>query len=98
LQLFLQKDLNEYKVKAGDKMGIMDGSKGHIPDLIVILNYLFESVFIEYDYYNKYHLSILLSEHYCHLRNNPTIAFALISSLMNKKKDKLNIEKLIMIY
>ena len=98
LQLFLQKDLNEYKVKAGDKMGIMDGSKGHIPDLIVILNYLYESIFIEYDYYNKYHLSILLSEHFCHLRNNPTIAFSLISSLMNKKKDKLNIEKLIMLY
>jgi len=98
LQLFLQKDLNEYKVKAGDKMGILDGSKGHIPDLIVILNYLFESIFIEYDYYNKYHLSVLLSEHFCHLRNNPTIAFALISSLMNKRKDKLNIEQLIMLY
>jgi len=98
LQLFLQKDLNEYKVKAGDKMGILDGSKGHIPDLIVIMNYLFESIFIEYDYYNKYHLSVLLSEHFCHLRNNPTIAFALISTLMTKRKDKLNIEQLIMLY
>ena len=98
LQLFLQKDLNEYKVKAGDKMGILDGSKGHIPDLIVILNYLFESIFIEYDYYNKYYLSVLLSEHFCHLRNNPTIAFALISTLMSKRKDKLNIEQLIMLY
>ena len=98
LQLFLQKDLNEYKVKAGDKMGILDGSKGHIPDLIVILNYLFESIFIEYDYYNKYHLLVLLSEHFCHLRNNPTMAFALISSLMTKRKDKLNIEQLIILY
>ena len=98
LQIFLQKDLNEYKVKAGDKKGILDDSKGHIPDLLVILNYLYESIFIEYDYYNKYHLSILLSEHFCHLRNNPTIAFSLISSLMLKRKEKLNIEQLIVLY
>ena len=98
LNIFLQKELNEYKVKPGDKMGILDDTKGHIPDIMAILNYLYESIFIEYDYYNKYHLSIILAEHYCHLKKNPTMAFSLVSTLLLKKKEKLNLEELITLY
>ena len=86
LQFFIQKELNQYKVKPGDKIGILDDTKGHISDLLAILNYLYESIFIEYEYYNKYNLSIILVEHYCHLRNNPIMAFSLISTLILKKK------------
>ena len=98
LQLFLQKELTQTKVKPGDKSGILDDSKGHIPDLLVILNYLYESIFIDYDYYNKYYLSILLAEHFCHLKNNPTMAFSLINTLILKKKEKLRMEQLIVLY
>ena len=35
--------------------------------LLIILNYLFESSFLEYDYYNKYEMAILLSEHFCYI-------------------------------
>ena len=98
LQIFLQKDSNEYKVKPGDKGGILDDSKNHIKDLLYILNYLYESIFVEYDYYNKYYLSILLSEHFCHLRNNPTMAFSIITTLIMKKKEKLKVEQLIVLY
>ena len=98
LQLFLQKELNEYKVKQGDKNSILDDSKGQIYDILVILNYLYESIFIEYDYYNKYSLSILLAEHYCHLRNNPVMSFSLVHTLLLKRKDKLRIEELVTLH
>ena len=98
LQFFIQKELNQYKVKPGDKIGILDDTKGHISDLLAILNYLYESIFIEYEYYNKYSLTIILAEHYCHLKNNPIMAFSLISTLILKKKDKLNIEQSIVLY
>ena len=98
LKFYLQKELNEYKVKPGDKNAILDESKGHISDLLVILNYLYESIFIEYDYYNKFTLSILLAEHYCHLKNNPTMAFALITTLLMRKKGKFNLEQLVILY
>ena len=98
LKFFMQKELNEYKVNHGDKTAILDESKGHISDLIVILNYLYEAIFIEYDYYNKFNLSILLAEHFCHLKNNPTMAFSLITTLLLSKKGKLKLEQLIILY
>ena len=98
LNIFLQKELNEYKVKPGDKIALFDESKGHIPDILIILNYLYESVFIEYDYSNKYHLSIILAEHYCHLKKNPTMAFSIVNTLLLKRRKKLNLEELITLY
>ena len=63
----------------------------------MVLNYLYESPFIEYDYYNNYELTILLAEHYCHLVNNPTMAFSFIISLLIRQKNKLkNIQKIIL--
>ena len=64
--------------------------KNYIKDLLNILNYLFECVFIEFDYYNNYELAILLAEHFCHLKNNPTMAFSLINTLTIKQKNKLS--------
>ena len=55
--------------------------KDYLYELINILNYLFECCFVEYDFYNNYDSSVLLAEHFCHLRNNPTISFSIITTL-----------------
>ena len=69
--------------------------KFHLVKLLNILNYLFECSFVELDYCNNYDLSILLSEHFCHLRNNPIMAFSLINTLIINQKNKLSkIEKI----
>ena len=72
--------------------------KNFISDLVVILNYLFECAFIEYDYYNNYELAILLSEHFCHLKNNPTMAFSVINTLLIKNKNKFSMFEMIVFY
>ena len=50
-------------------------------NLLMILNYLYEISFLEFGYYNKYEMTILLSKHFCHIRDNPIMAFSLINSL-----------------
>ena len=70
----------------------------YIDDLIFYLTYLFESIFIEYDYYNSYELSILLSEHFCHLKNNPTMAFSIINTFILKHKNKISDFEMITLY
>ena len=64
----------------------------------MVLNYLYESPFIEYDYYNNYNLTILLAEHYCHLVNNPSMAFSFIISLLIRQKNKLKKLQKIILY
>ena len=63
--------------------------KSYIGELLIILNHLFECAFIGYDYYANCELTILLAEHFCHLRNNPTISFSLVSSLIINQKSKI---------
>ena len=74
------------------------GEKNHISNLIFVLNYLYESSFIEFDYYNSYNLTILLAEHYYNLANNPTMAFSLIISLLIRHKNKLKKLQKIILY
>jgi hypothetical protein len=64
--------------------------KSYIEELLIILNHLFECAFIGYDFYSNIELTILLAEHFCHLRNNPTISFSLISSLIINQKNKIS--------
>ena len=64
--------------------------KNYIEELLIILNHLFECAFIGYDFYSNIELTILLAEHFCHLRNNPTISFSLISSLIINQKNKIS--------
>ena len=47
--------------------------KNYLHELLDIINYLFECAFVEYDFYQDYDISILLAEHFCHLRTNPTL-------------------------
>ena len=72
--------------------------KNFITKLLNILNYLFESAFIEYEYYDKYELVILLSEHFCHLKKNSTMAFSIINTFFQKQKDNINEYDKIVLY
>ena len=54
------------------------------------MNYLYESSFLEYDYFNKFELTILLAEHFCHLKNNPIMAFSFVNSLITNKRNTLS--------
>jgi hypothetical protein len=72
--------------------------KNNLYELINILNYLFECCFVEYDFYNNYDLSILLAEHFCHLRNNPLMSFSIITTLMLKNKNQFSKFEMVVIY
>ena len=72
--------------------------ENYLSNLLIILDYLFESAFIEKDFYNSYDLSILLSEHFCHLKNNPTMAFSIITTLFLKKKNKISKFQMVVLY
>ena len=92
LNAFIKKDNNFDKKEKELKM------KSFSSNLLSILNYLFESAFIEYDYYNIYEFTILLAEHYCHMRDNPVMAFSFIISLMIKQRNKLSIFQMTFLY
>ena len=70
----------------------------YITNLLIVMDYLYESVFIEYDYYNNFNLTILLAEHYCYLKNNPTMSFSFIQTLILKQNKKLNNSQLVTVY
>ena len=87
------------KIENNDKLNDEERKKkNYIFKLLIILNYLFEFVFIDYDFYNIYDLTILLSEHFCHLKNNPIMAFSIISTFILKKKNRLTIFQKIELY
>ena len=85
IQIFLKYDGNE-------------DLKDYNLKLLVILNYLFESCFIDYDFYKSYDLIILLAEHFCLLKKNPIIAFCLISNYITREINNLNILQTIFLY
>ena len=70
----------------------------YISKLLILLSYLFESSFVELDFYNDYDMAILLSEHFCHCRNNPNFAFSIISTFMLKNMSKLSKYSMINLY
>ena len=55
--------------------------------LIMILNFLFESIFINYEYYKNFDSSILLAEHFCHNKDNPIMAFSIVNTFFIKQKN-----------
>ena len=72
--------------------------KNQVSELLIILNYLFETTFLYYNFYDNFELSILLSEHYCHLQNNPILAFSIISTYLLKNKNKFSKFENIILY
>ena len=67
-------------------------------NVLIILNYLYESAFLEYDYYNRYNMVILLAEHFCHLKDNPIMAFSFINSLIINHRNKLSKFQIVELY
>ena len=88
---------NFIKIKDNNRINTIRVKK-YLPELLIILNYLFELSFIDFDIYKSYYLSILLAEHFCHLKNNSTMAFSLITTFITKQKNKLNKFQLIFLY
>ena len=72
--------------------------KDYLIELLNIINYLFECAFVEYDFYQNYDISILLAEHFCHLRTNPTMSFSVITTLMLKNKNKFSKFEMVVLY
>ena len=72
--------------------------KSDMSILLIIFNYLFENAFLEYNFYNNYDLTILLAEHFCHLKHNPTMSFSIISTLILKQRNKLSIIQMSVLY
>ena len=70
----------------------------NISNIIIVLNYLFESSFLDYDYNKNYEMNILLAEHFCHLRNNPLMSFSLIKTYIINYKYKLSELEMIELY
>ena len=66
--------------------------------LLIILNYLFESAFIDYDFYNNFDLAILLAEHHCHMKDNPMMAFSIIYTLIQKHNNKFSKFQIVILY
>ena len=66
--------------------------------LLIILNYLFESAFIDYDFYSNFDLSILLAEHQCHMKNNPMMAFSIIYTSIQKQNNKFSKFQFVILY
>jgi hypothetical protein len=67
-------------------------------ELLIILNHLYESVFLEFDYYNRIDMVILLAEHFCHLKDNPIMSFSLINSLLINHKNILSKMQILELY
>ena len=66
--------------------------------LLIILNYLFESAFIDYDFYRNFDLSILLAEHHCHMKDNPMMAFSTIYTLIQKQNNNFSKFQIVILY
>jgi len=65
---------------------------------LIILNYLFESAFIDYDFYNNFDLAILLAEHQCHLKGNPMMAFSTIYTFIQKQNNRFSKFQIVILY
>ena len=70
----------------------------YISELLIILNYLFECEFVDYDFYNNCDMAILLSEHYCHCRNNPLFSFSLINTFILRQNNRYSKFEIINLY
>jgi len=91
LNIFIK---NEYDINENEN-GKEENNTSY---LIIIMNYLYESAFLEYDYYNRIELTALLAEHFCHLKDNPIMAFSLISSLISNYKNKFSKFEIVGLY
>ena len=72
--------------------------KNFVINLTERIGFLIESSFVQLDYSNDYNLSILLSEHYFHSKNNPIMSFSIIQTILNTNQKKLSISQQLALY
>ena len=92
------KILKTFMISENDDKLNNEDIKDFNSQLLIILNYLFESVFIDYDFYNNFDLTILLAEHHCHLKDNPMMAFSTILTLIQKQNNKFSKFQIVILY
>ena len=90
--------LKSFMINENDDKISNEDIKDFNSQLLIILNYLFESVFIDYDFYNNFDLTILLAEHHCHLKDNPMMAFSTILTLIQKQNNKFSKFQIVILY
>ena len=90
--------LFKFLIQQNDLDNNKEELKTFINELLIILNYIYELAFFDYDYWNKFELIILLSEHFCHLKDNPIIAFSIINTFYQKQKNNLSTNETIIVY
>ena len=72
--------------------------KNFVNNLTERISFLIESSFVQLDYSGDYHLSVLLSEHYFHSKNNPIMSFSIVQTILNHNQKKLGIKQQIILY
>ena len=81
-----------------NKTNNVNDERNFLSDHLNLLNYLFESAFVEGNFYNNYDLSIILAEHFCHLKNNPIMAFSIVNTLILKNRSQFSIFEMVILY
>jgi hypothetical protein len=72
-------------------------NKNYIHNLIERIGFLIESSFVQLDFGENYLLTLILSEHFYLLRDNPIMAYSLIQTLLYNSSD-LSLEHYLILY
>ena len=67
-------------------------------NLIERLGFLIESSFVQIDFWDNYDLTLILSEHFYLLKENPIMAYSLIQTLLLFNSDNLSLEQTLILY
>ena len=72
--------------------------KNYILNLIERIGFLIETSFVQIDLYHNYNLTIILSEHFYLIKENPIMAYSLIQTLLSFNFDNLSISNYLVLY
>ena len=69
-----------------------------VDDLIKKVIYYIETILIKFNYQKNYELSIILSEHFFSLKNNPVMSYSILQTLLHNNYKMLSKREIIIIY
>ena len=72
--------------------------KNYSENLLERISFLIESSFIQIDFSDNCELSLILSGHYFHIRDNPIMAYSFIQTLLIFNLDNLSLSQIISCY
>ena len=72
--------------------------KNYVFNLIERIGFLIESSFVQIDYGENYDLTLILSEHFYLLKENPIMAYSLIQTLLVFYSSNLSIKQYLILY